>query len=228
MIILKITMTHKKSNQKEKQEPEPKEPKEPKEPEQTTEQATESDVFNFCNWVSYKGTRCTAKIGSHSKLCTRHKLLKNDFLLVTDDMISDEISLMEKDPDYEAKFICLTEKEIKFVPRSKTHIVNVLDNLGYKYKSEEVEIYTSTDIVENADFSNENYIKILQADGLGTEFYYKPERGQGKIKDIKVRIIKSCTNKASILVRDEDCYCRECYVKVAKRLGYPTYKSLSF
>ena len=65
---------------------------------------------------------------------------------------------------------------------------------------------------EEADISNKDYI-TLNSDN--TNFYYTPQRGQNKAKDLKV-ILKEYCQSVGIINFSHTRYCEECYKKTLK------------
>ncbi len=174
------------------------------------EEKKEDDIqITFCEWTTHKGTRCCSKTKNNNKFCVKHLVLKNDYVVLKAETVEEE------------KLMCLTKKEVKFVPRSKEHIDSMLEKLGYE-STETVEVLCEGGVIIDGDKSNESYIE-LNTDK--TKFYYASIKGQHKIKEIKVKLIDFCKRKPIILLTDE-YFCKECYVSLAKKRGYPTLKTL--
>jgi hypothetical protein len=168
-------------------------------------------VVNFCNWVTYKGIRCTAKLKEKEiHFCSRHVNSKKDFKFI------DAIDIDKLDLN------CITNKEIMLFPRSKEYIHQTMSSLKYEYTEEVEVVFHGKDHIPELGDICEDFIK-LKCDN--TEFYFNPKRGQKKAKDLRIKLVDNCSGIPFISVRD-DCYCRDCYAIIAKKLNYPTVKTL--
>lgn len=169
----------------------------------------EEEEITFCVWTTHKGIRCCLKTRNKNKFCVKHTVLKNDFILLSPEKVK------------EKKIECISQKDVKFVPRSVEHIKNMMAKLVYE-DTNSVDILCEGGVVITGDISNEDYIEI---NGDQSKFYYKSIRGQGKVKDIKVILVDFCKREPIISV-NEETYCKDCYITLAKKRGYPTLKTL--
>ncbi len=154
----------------------------------------------ICHWSSYHGTHCRRTIqqpgkGTKVTLCPLHQELVVDYKR----FCSDE------------GIFCDTSKKIKFTPRSYKHLKYQLDKLNNHNVNLDVIIKgTVGELTEEADISNNEYIEVLADE---EKYYYKPEKGQKKVRDLTVILREYCQHNAVIEARGEN-YCEECYRKL--------------
>lgn len=173
------------------------------------ENIEQEPIVNFCNWVSYKGVRCTAKLKNET-FCKKHNSFKKDYVFVNDEMIDSQ------------DLNCKTTRTVLLQPRSREQILQIMDKLHYEH-TDTVDIYDKNRVLsELADISFEDFIETLCDK---KQFFYEPKRGQNKTKDLRIKFEDKCNSKPYIMVR-EDCYCKECYITIAKKIGYPTFTTL--
>ena len=162
----------------------------------------ESDIeVTICEWYSYNGKRCKRE-SKGKTFCKLHKVLVKDFKKVQD-----------------KTQLCSIEKEIKITPRSKEHVNAIIGKLNYD-DCDSAEAYLQGGGKEDADITHDDYIELILD---GTKLYYEPEKGQAKAKSIRLIFVQFCDNPALISFKDEK-YCKDCYKKVSKKLGYPCIK----
>ena len=167
----------------------------------------------ICEWFSYNGRRCRCTVSSSSlkkNFCNKHNILIHDYKLV--------------DPN-DTSINCCTKTKVKVVPRSKQHVVQILEQ--FNYETEFVDVYFPGGFVEEGSTEHDDYIELISD---GTKFYYDgtdqcSEKGSRKTKNIKLSFENVCPNDPVVAVKD-DVYCKECYIKISKKLGYPKLKLL--
>ena len=166
----------------------------------------DEDEVTICNWYCYDGKRCK-KLSNSDKFCKMHNILIKDFTLVHNETE------------------CSTQKDIFLVPRSKEHIKVFLKSIGYNDDEIMADVVVSKDVIEEMDISNNDYIESTNGDDI--KFYYEGlgERGLPKAKNLKLRFIQYCSGKPVVLV-DDILYCKECYIKISKKNGYPKLRCL--
>lgn len=165
----------------------------------------------ICHWTNYQGTHCRRTIQKDSILCPMHMSL-----------VADYSNVVQPDNDEDEPILCDSHEFIKIPPRSFKHIKKIQQQLGSDDDIVQVIVKGSTgDITEDADISNQHYIKL---DSDDTMYYYKPrgltqeEKKNGTQKqksasDIKVVFKKMCPNLAVVCARDENL-CESCYKKL--------------
>ncbi len=161
-----------------------------------SKQIDEEIIPKICTWYSYNGKRC--RQFCKDEFCKKHTLLITDF------------EYLKNSKDLE----CSTKKDVKITPRSKEHLNYVMMQL--KYETTYVDVYTSADIVEEGDITSDDFIELPDK----TKYFYSGSRGQYKAKDIKILFVDYCKSDPIIKVNDM-YYCKECYIKNAKKLDYP-------
>jgi hypothetical protein len=151
-----------------------------------------------CGWTTYKGNHCKKIISFNNdkiqqiKFCNLHGELIEQYA---------KVNLNNGD-------LCETFKEIKVVPRSKKHLKSIMLSIGND--DDMVEVCLAGGCIEKADISNSDYI-TLNSDS--SRFYYYPERGQNKTKDLKVLLVQYCQNGCVVSFNGTK-YCEECYKKL--------------
>jgi hypothetical protein len=162
----------------------------------------------ICEWTTYKGSHCKKIVGNkdnnnnnnphnscNDKLfCDLHRDLINMYLKIEESELESEL--------------CETFKEIKLVPRSHKHIKSIMSSIGNE--DDEVQVYLSGGSIEDADITNTDCI-ILKSDN--SKFYYSPERGQNKAKNLKIILREYCQHNC-LVNYDGMKYCEECYKKL--------------
>ena len=128
-----------------------------------------------------------------SKVKAKSKPEKSDYVLIEEEDV-----------------LCEYSESKSIVPHSKSMIVNKfevdrvdLDDLV------EVDIHGNRGLEMEATIEYDQYI-MLESDNT-KKFYYKPQRGQLKAKDLKVHYVYYCPNPAKLQRHDGSKYCIECY-----------------
>jgi hypothetical protein len=139
----------------------------------------------ICKWSTYKGGNCKQFVTDNA-FCKKHTELMTDFLKKTDEL-------------------CETYKEIKFKPRSYKHVKAMLCIYGYDDNT--IQVYLDGGSIEEADITNEEFIRLESDNEL---FFYNPQRGQYRAKDIKIITRVYCKNTSDVKYIDKH-YCETCY-----------------
>lgn len=148
-------------------------------------------------WSTYRGNCCKKIISVDNsknviKFCNLHRELIAKYSIVKDNEL------------------CETFKEIKVVPRSHKHIKSIMSSI--ENEDDIVQVYLAGGTIEDADISNCEFI-IMNCDN--SKFYYNPQKGQNKAKNLKVILRKYCQNN-SVVMYNNTKYCEECYKKFIK------------
>jgi hypothetical protein len=167
------------------------------------------DKIAICEWYSYNGRRCRRTRPNDGDFCDYHDVIKDDYKIL--------------DNKKETEHDCFVKKDIKIMPRNKTHIVGIMDKLNYD-KSDVVDIFLSGGSVEEGSIENDDYIELSIDD---TKFYYENKKGFNKAKNLRIMLTEYCDKKGIVSVKG-DVYCQDCYVKTSKKLGYPNLKLFGY
>jgi hypothetical protein len=204
-----------KTSEKKRKEPEKMDEKKASEIDEIVSIKSKSSVseseVTICSWYTYKHTRCSRK-SNGSKFCDLHNTLKRDLRLLTKNE-SDEFS-------------CATKKELKFVPRSRDHIIQVMKRLNYDQQF--VDVCFPGGLIEEGTIEEDDCIKMPD----DTKIYYSTtEKNKLKAKNIKVLFVNFCKEDPVISIRggkeengddlEDTLYCKNCYKSVSKKIGYP-------
>jgi len=171
----------------------------------------------LCDWTTYKGSHCKKIINyeyndnnndkkNHkhsSRFCDLHRDLITRYTKISKEELGDEE-------------LCAIFKEIKVTPRSYKHLKTVMSNIGNE--DNRVQIYLAGGYIEDADISNVDFI-VLDSDN--SRFYYTPQKGQNKAKDLKVILREYCQQPCLVNFNGLK-YCEECYknkIKDAPRIS---------
>lgn len=163
----------------------------------------EEEVLKVCDWKSY-GKNCRQI--TNGSLCKKHQILIKDYKIIK-----------------ETKR-CSTKIDVKFTPRSKEQLTHFLKEMNYDENTISVDICLSNGIMENGNIESEDFIEVDD----GTRYYYEADsstRGLHKVKEIKLFFIKHCNNKA-IVEMDDEMFCEQCYIILAKKHNHPKIKTL--
>lgn len=147
----------------------------------------------LCYWTLYTGKRCTKN--SDEFFCSRHT--RNALFY----------KFLKKDS--RSTSICSTKKDIRFIPKSRDHINHVKNILHINQDNTEVNIFLSG-ITYKGDISNNGFILI---DNI--EYYYVPEKGQPKAKDLRIVMTNQCNIEPVISINGV-LYCNKCYYQKMK------------
>jgi len=146
--------------------------------------------MSICAWTTYKGNHCKkTSTGSEGKFCLVHCELIKEYSKVKTEL-------------------CETSKEIKVEPRNKKHLKTIMKQLNNE--DDIVQVCLAGGSIEEAHIDNVDYI-LLDSDN--SRFYYRPERGQYRAKNLKVILRSYCENHSTVKVGNVH-YCEECYKKL--------------
>ncbi len=147
----------------------------------------------ICDWVTQDNRRCrkgsVASVGDH-KFCKIHKRNIKEFCI-----------------NENTEEFCDFYKNLKIIPRSHKQIKHIMK----ENDNEEtiVDVQFPGGCVEQADITESGFILLLSDN---SKYFYKPQRGDLKAKDLKVLIRKYCKNSGTIEMNEEK-YCEDCYKK---------------
>lgn len=106
--------------------------------------------------------------------------------------------------------LCQHCEQKQFVPTSKKGTYDTLKEHGtFDDDLVQVTVKGARALLVNADITNKEYIEFDD----GTKFYYNPQRGQNKARDLKVVFMSYCSNQAQTSYQKQ-FYCLDCYYKV--------------
>lgn len=155
----------------------------------------------ICEWYSYNGRRCRRGCSNNSEFCNLHNVLKDDY------------KILKKEKE------CCEQRNIKLIPRSKKYIKGMMKKLGYE-DTDKVDVYLPGGAIEEGSIDEESFIELSLDE---TRYYYEAKKGEEKAKTLRIVLTEECNNSAIVSVKDEN-YCYDCYVKKAKKIGYPHLK----
>jgi len=148
---------------------------------------------------------------SGDNFCKRNHLINSHYCKYHDSIIllfKDVRNLNES---------CSTSKIIKFVPRSKQHLLTVMEKLNILEKFIDVLPRGINDILlmEEASYNDDDFIEIMSD---STRYYYESMRGKEKTKNLRVIFTKHCLDPGIIKINNT-IYCESCYNKNNKFPG---------
>lgn len=155
----------------------------------------------ICDWTTYGGSHCKKIIGGDTD--PKSKELRR-FCGLHQDLIVRYTRIKEDE-------LCETSKDIKISPRTYKHVKSIMTSLGYE-DEDIVEVYLPGGSVEEANISNKDYITLVSDN---SRFYYLPEKGQSRAKDLKILLKKYCQS-SSVVHYAGIKYCEECYKNKVK------------
>lgn len=171
----------------------------------------EEEHLSICGWTDYSTKRCKTVI-SNGIFCKKHRLLVECYEYIP-----------QSTSDDDTKPRCSTHKVVRLIPRSKDHLLSVLQRLRYEVTSVDVATSARDELLDEGDITEDDYIEVLD----GTRYYYAKTTGQKRTSALRVVLDQFCWKDAVVAIGEEKAmYCEDCYKTLSKRYGHPTLNTI--